>query len=108
VDPSCAPAPPGFQPRFLALEIGSLRERHGYRFQFYPGVTFDAERPHGTSLTAISNFAVVAVPVGNYKSSRRSFCTDATASIYFTAGASAPRVQAGRCLDTDNQLGGMR
>jgi hypothetical protein len=97
-DPRCAPEvhregpPPG-------PDFGATSERDGYRFQFHAGPLLRARSDERPSRTAMTHFAVVAVPV-EPSPRKRAFCGDDRGDIYYTMGGAVPRVKAGRCLDT--------
>ena len=73
-----------------------------YQVQFHPGPT--AERESGKqSPTAMTRFAVAAVPTDPMTSRRRAFCADDWGTIYVTTSGTGP-VDIGRCLDTSSPL----
>jgi hypothetical protein len=80
---------------FLEPALGHASERHGYQFHFLPGP--------GASPASISAYAVIAVPLAINANAPRSYCVDDRQTIYVIRGR-APRVEAGRCLDTDTPL----
>ena len=102
--PSCiSEADPRARP-FLAPNMASgLFERQGYQVQFQPGPKADRQSDK-QSPTAMTRFAVVAVPTDPLTSRRRAFCADDRGAIYVTAGGTRPQVDVGRCLDTSSPL----
>lgn len=75
----------------------------GYHVQFHPGPK--AARDSGKqSPTAMTRFAVVAVPTGPRTSQRRAFCADDRGTIYVTADGTSPQIDAAQCLDTSTVL----
>lgn len=85
---------------FLAPDVAGWLDRRGYRVEFEPGPKAERESGHQKSPSAMTRFAVVAVPTTAEAAGRRAFCTDDRETIYVTPGGTRPRVDAGRCLDT--------
>jgi hypothetical protein len=100
---SCMPGTDrGVRP-FLAPGIATGLENRGYHVQFHPGPK--AERESGRqSPTAMTRFAVVAVPTDSMTPRRRGFCADDRGTIYVATGGTRPQIDAARCLDTSSPL----
>jgi hypothetical protein len=83
--------------------VASSSEHGAYQVQFHPGPK--AARESGEqSPTAMTRFAVVAVPTDPMASRRRAFCADDRGTIYVTIGGTRPRIDSTRCLDTSSPL----
>lgn len=102
--PSCVPSKRGGQNAFLDPELAAAKERRGYRFEFHAGPKAERESDKRRSRSAMTRFAVVAIPMNPGTAQHRAFCADDTGTIYFTRGGTVPRVDGGRCLDTANPL----
>ena len=101
--PSCIPGTiRGVRP-FLAPGAASGLERRGYHVEFEPGPKAEASGKQ-RSPSAMTRFAVVAVPTTPMTSRRRAFCADDRGTIYVTASGTRPHIDAGRCLDTSSPL----
>jgi hypothetical protein len=100
---SCVPGVRG-ERAFLDPDLAATKERNGYRFEFHGGPRAEPRSDQRTSRSAITRFAIVAIPLNPRPVQRRAFCGDDTRSIYFTSGGTVPRVEAGRCLDTENSI----
>jgi hypothetical protein len=103
---SCIPGTGRVERPYLAPNLANVAtglERRGYQVQFHPGPT--AERESGKqSPTAMTRFAVAAVPTDPMTSRRRAFCADDRGTIYVTTSGTGPNVDIGRCLDTSSPL----
>jgi hypothetical protein len=100
---SCIPGTDRVERPYLAPSVATGLERRGYLVQFHPGPT--AERESGKqSPTAMTRFAVAAVPTDPMTSRRRAFCADDRGTIYVTTSGTGPHVDVGRCLDTSSPL----
>jgi hypothetical protein len=99
--PSCVPGTDRRVQPFLAPGVATGSERRGYQVQFHPGPKAERESAR-QSPTAMTRFAVVAVPTDPITSRRRAFCADDRGTIYVTAGGTRPHVDVGRCLDTSS------
>jgi len=99
-DPACNPSDVGTAP-FLSPDLATTRGHDGYRFAFYPHPDPDPAR---SARTALTRFAVAAVPVDRETKGRRPFCADDRGVVYVTSARVAPRVEHGRCLDTSEPL----
>ena len=97
---TCVPDASGGQNAFLAPDLAGPRTRSGYRFEFHAGPTRGLGPGQGRSQSAMTRFAVVAVPKDLGRGQLREFCTDDRRTIYSTLDGKVPRVEAGRCLDT--------
>ena len=100
--PSCIPGVEG-QERFLQPYLAVAQERHGYRFDFHAGPKAESGSDAPRSPSAMTRFAVVAIPL-DHGSQRRAFCGDDRGFIYFTTAGRMPRVDRGRCLDTGSPI----
>lgn len=101
--PSCASGTDQPVRAFLGPGVDTGLDRGGYYVQFHPGPK--AERPtRRDSSTALTRFAVVAIPTDPRASGRRAFCADDRGTVYVEVGGVEPRVEAGRCLDTRSPL----
>ena len=99
--PSCMPGTDrGVRP-FLAASLATGLERRGYQVQFHPGPKAEGESGK-QSPTAMTRFAVVAVPADSMTSRRPAFCADDRGTIYVTVDGTSPHIDAGRCLDTSS------
>jgi hypothetical protein len=92
-----------FQP-FLPPGVITAMEHRGYRLEFHAGPKAERESRRGTSPSAMSRFAVVAVPASAETARRRVLCADDRGTIYVTSGGMRPRVSVGRCLETASPL----
>ena len=77
-------------PSFLDDELGSLRDKGGYKRGFHPGPP--AKRPGG-----LESFAYTATPIEQDKTGTRSFCGDSTGRICFDPKGSAILPVQGAC-----------
>ena len=102
--PSCVRGTLGGSNAFLDPELAAAKERRGYRFEFHAGPKAERESEQRRSRSAMTRFAVVAIPVNAGAPQHRAFCADDRGTIYFTQDGTVPRVDAGRCLDTANPL----
>jgi hypothetical protein len=102
--PSCIPGTARGSRPYLALGVIIGLERRGYQIEFEPGPK--AERGSGKqrSPSAMTGFAVVAIPTTPMTSRRRAFCADDRETIYVTSGGTRPAIVAGRCFDTSSPL----
>lgn len=108
---SCAPGPPhhgaflarDFQERYFAPTSG----QHGYRFEFHAGPKPVPQRDRRVSPSAMTSFAVVAIPLSP-QLQQHSFCGDDRGTIYLIGGGALPRVEAGRCVDTRQSVANLR
>jgi hypothetical protein len=89
-----------FQERYFA----STRERFVYRFEFHAGPNPEAQRDRRVSPSAMTRFAVVAIPL-NPQLQHHSFCGDDRGTIYLTGAGTVPKVEAGHCVDTRQSIG---
>jgi hypothetical protein len=55
----------------------------------------------------MTGFAVVAIPL-NPQLQHHSFCGDDRGTIYVISGGAVPRVEAGRCADTQQSIADFR
>ena len=100
---SCIPGIDQDRRRFLDPSLATSRRIRGYHLAFHRG----PEAGNGgrkVSATAMTRFAVVALPAAPGAASRRAFCGDDSGSIYLTPGDRVPRVSGGRCLDKEHPL----
>jgi hypothetical protein len=100
--PSCIPGVES-QERFLQPNLAAAQERQRYRFDFHAGPKAESGSDAPRSPSAMTRFAVVAIPL-EHGSQRRAFCGDDRGIIYFTIGGRVPRVDRGRCLDTGSPI----
>jgi hypothetical protein len=91
---------PGRQTPYVSPDVRAWLARRGYLLEFYAGPREGGPR---SGSPGVRDFAVVAVPVGPDRAARRAFCADAGSVIYVTHGT-APRVEAGRCVERANTL----
>lgn len=84
---------------FLEPGLATLRERDGYRFAFHP--VPEQRSADRRDRAALMRFAVVAVPVDARQGGDRSLCVDDRELISVTGAGTAPRVERGRCGDTN-------
>jgi hypothetical protein len=103
-EPSCVPGVDRPSDRFLAPDVTPAIERQGYRLVFHAGPKAGRLSERQRSPSAMTRFAVAAVPVNVYGAVRRAFCADDRGTIYFTSEAAGPRVDEGRCVDTTHPL----
>jgi hypothetical protein len=92
---------------FVERYFASTRERRGYRFEFHAGPKPEPQRDRGVSPSAMTGFAVVAIPL-NPQLQHHSFCGDNRGTIYSIGGGAVPRVEAGRCVDTRQSIADFR
>lgn len=92
------------QKPYLDPLLAGARRTGVYRIEFHPGPEAERGAGKGVSPTAMTRFAIVAVPVAAGAGPGRAFCGDDSGSIYFTSGGRVPRVAAGRCLDREHPL----
>ena len=85
-----------------APDLANRLDFRGYRLDFHAGPKAEPTVGIRTkeSLSAVSRYAVVAVPGPSQPAARRGFCTDDRVVIYVIAAGVTPRVEDGRCLDT--------
>jgi len=98
---SCVPAAGRENPFIDRL---ARTTEHGYRFEFFNGPLARSDADVPRSKSAMTRFAVVAVPLESQRGQRRAFCADDRQVIYITASGAAPRVADGRCLDATDPL----
>ena len=100
-DPSCQPSLANHT-RFLDPRLAAARDRDGYHFEFHPhpdpGPSARSSRP------LLMRFAVVALPADADMARGHGFCSDDRQVIYVTDNGVAPRVERGRCIDTNKTL----
>ena len=101
--PTCIPGVGGHS-AFLQPDLAATEERFGYRLEFHAGPRAESGSEQRRSRSAMTRFAVVAVPLNPWAAQRRAFCGDDRGPIYFTRGGTVPRVEAGRCLDTGSPI----
>lgn len=101
-NPSCVPGARAQQP-FVQPELVAMKEVRGYRFEFHAGPAAEARSDQRRSRSAMTRFAIVAIPL-TASTEQRAFCADDRGTIYVTGGGAVPRVDRGRCLDADNPL----
>lgn len=101
---ACIPGIGQDQRPFLDPSLAASRRPRGYRLEFHPGPEAEGGAGREVSATAMTRFALVAVPVAAGAGPRRAFCGDDSGSIYLTSGGQVPRVAAGRCLDREHPL----
>jgi len=100
------PCVPGvtYQNPFVSPDLAASRgERASSRFEFHAGPKAVSPRNSRTSPSAMTQYAVVAVPLGARTGNYRAFCGDDRRTIYVTWNGE-PRVDGGRCLDTSHIL----
>lgn len=85
--------------------VMASRSEHGaYQVQFHAGPKVEPEAGKRTSPSAMTRFAVVAVPTNPVASRRRAFCADDRGTIYVTVSGASPQIDVARCLDTSSPL----
>ena len=99
---SCAPDVETQDP-LLERDFTEPQELNGYRFEFFDGPPLRPTANVPRSASAMTRYAVVAVPVAT-QSRHRCFCTDDRQTIYVTDTESIPFVENGRCVDETNPL----
>src|SRR6267142_2552306 len=108
---SCAPSRSRhgafLAPDFVERYFASTPERRGYRFEFHAGPKPEPQRDRSVSPSAMTSFAVVAIPL-NPQLQHHSFCGDDRGTIYLIGGGAVPRVEAGRCVDTRQSVADFR
>ena len=102
--PSCVSGAGRSPGPFLAPSVISGLDRRGYHIQFEPGPKAEREPGSDRSPSAMTGFAVVAIPTTPMALRHRAFCADDRGTIYVTAGATRPDTARGRCLDTSSPL----
>lgn len=102
--PSCIPGTARGSRPFLAPGVIIGSERRGYQIEFEAGPKAAQESGRQRSPSAMTGFAVVAIPTTPMTSRRRAFCADDRGTIYVTSGGTRPAVAAGRCFDTSSPL----
>jgi len=101
--PTCVVGPDVSQDGFLDRDLAAATEWHGYRIEFFPGPSaWDGSAR--SSRSAMTRFAVVAMPVKSDARKRRAFCTDDTGKVFVGPATTVPRVDDGRCLDRSTPL----
>ena len=80
---------------FLERGWATTREQDGFHFEFFAGPGAATDTP-----SAITSFAIVAVPRDAGRRTRRAFCADDRAVVYESPPGITPRVARGRCVDT--------
>ena len=88
-----------FVPPNLVDRRGELR---GYRVELHAGPKAQSLRNSRVSPSAMTQYAIVAVPLYAGPGHYRAFCGDDRQTIYVTWDE--PRVDSGRCLDTSQIL----
>jgi hypothetical protein len=88
----------------LDRELAVTRTRGGYRFELHAGPPRRFDTTVSGSPTAMTQFAVVAVPERPDRT-RRAFCADDRGVIYVTRAGDDPEVAEGRCVDTNQTVG---
>ena len=101
--PSCVPGVRSAR-AFVDPDLAAARERRGYRFEFHAGPAPAPGSDERRSRSAVTRFAVVAIPLAAQAAEHRAFCGDDTGAIYFTRVGTVPRVEGGRCLDTAGRI----
>jgi hypothetical protein len=108
---SCSPGQrphvPSLAPDLVERHFTSAPPRSGYRFEFHPGPSPEPQRARDLSPSAMTGFAVVAIPL-NPQRRHHSFCGDGRGTIYMIAGGAVPRVEAGRCVETRQSVADFR
>jgi hypothetical protein len=101
---SCVPAVRSQRP-FVSPDLATRRgEIRGYRFELHPGPAAVSAGASPQSPSAMTQYAVVAVPLGPRSRNYRAFCGDDRQTIYVTPDGAEPLVEAGRCVDTTRVL----
>ena len=89
--------------RFVSPHPAASRgEIRGYRVELHAGPKAQSLRNSRVSPSAMTQYAVVAVPLYAGPGHYRAFCGDDRQTIYVTWDE--PRVDSGRCLDTSQIL----
>ena len=101
---SCIPGRVGGPYVFLDPALAASREWRGYRLEFHAGPPPENQSARPRSASAMTRFALAAVPVDTADARRRAYCADDRQTIYFTPAGTVPRVESGRCLDTNNPV----
>ena len=105
---SCSPGQrPSLAPNLVERHFTSAHQRHGYRFEFHPGPSPEPHRAQSLSPSAMTGFAVVAIPL-DPPLRHHSFCGDGRGAIYVIAGGAVPSVEAGRCVETRQSVADFR
>jgi hypothetical protein len=78
-------------------------QTHGYHIEFLAGPKAESAEDRRGSPSAMTQFAIVAVPFISGPRRYRIFCVDDRQTIYVT-WEGKPRVDRGRCLDTTQLL----
>jgi len=99
VRPTCSPNSPASE-RFLDPDWAlNAKRQFGYRFEFSPGPgTSDLALPN-RSKSAMTRYAVAAIPAAADVKWRRGFCVEETGTIYQTSLGTTPRLDNGRCVN---------
>ena len=100
-DPSCQPSL-GNHTRFLEPGVAAAPDRDGYHFEFHPHP--DPGPSARSSRLSLARFAVVAMPADADTARGHGFCSDDRQLIYVTDSGVTPRVERGRCIDTNKTL----
>jgi len=95
--PQCGPPAPEGREAFLSPDLVDALERRGYRIELVSGPSAWDETMSDRSRSAMTRFAIVAVP--NRPRGGRSFCADDTFTVYALKSGALPRVEGGRCVD---------
>jgi hypothetical protein len=101
---SCVPgvtSPTQFVPPDVATSRGEIRF---YRFELHAGPRATSAGGSSKSPSAMTRYAVVAVPLISSPRKYRAFCGDDRQVIYQTTDGAVPRVADGRCVDTTHVL----
>ena len=102
--PSCIPGTAYGSGPFLAPSVIIGVEHRGYRIEFEPGPKPERESGKQRSPSAMTAFAVVAIPTTPITARRPAFCADDGGTIYVTSAGTRPAIAAGRCFDTSRPL----
>jgi len=98
----CAPDVATQDP-LLERDFTEHQESSNYQFQFFAGPAFRLGQNGSRSASAMTQYAVIAVPV-TIRGQHRSFCTDDRQTIYISATENTPVVENGRCRDDTSPL----
>lgn len=101
----CLPRYPRRDESLLRPALVALPSRKGYIRRFVRGETVAPEeiRSASASPTSVRTWAYVASPERPGETGVRGFCGDDTGRICFTADGSSPKVENGRCPDSDQE-----